>query len=662
MLKFHKRLTVVSRHNLHPPPFLYTTATSYAPSSSSHHLLHSVVEKCSSMSQLKAIHGQIILRGLTHEIITLSKLISFCAVDPFGDLQYAHYLFGKIPQRNRYMYNILIRASLNDQQSEKALSLYGQMVNSGIFPNEFTFPFILKACAVQKAYLEGVLVHALALKLGFSEAYVFVQNGLINLYVCCGKIECARKVFDGIEFRNLVSWNSVIGGYAKMGSWNEAFCLFHEMRDAGFEPNGHTLVSFLSLCSRIYDVNLGRFVHWYIEINRVDIDVYVQNALLDMYAKCGQLLKAGAVFTRMVDKNVVSWTSMVSAYAKHGFVELAENVFDQMPLKNVVSWNSMISCYLQNGQCKKSLELFCQMCNTGVLPDETTIVSVLSACGQLGDLVTGKKLHAYCHDNEVKSTVTLCNSLVDMYAKCGSTELAFDVFLNMPEKNIVSWNIMISSLALHGFGYKAIKLFQEMETSGIQPDAITFTGLLSACCHCGLIDIGRYFFNKMSHVYRIHHDIEHYACMIDILGRGGCLEEALSLVGKMEIRPDIVIWGALLGACRIHKNVLFAKLVLKQILELEPYTGGLYVLMSNIFCEARQWDDTKKMWKLMKDYGVQKHEAVSSIEISGRISEFMVDGKKHEASDLVYNALNQLMDHLKSKHYEFNVALFAHYC
>ncbi|KZV49738.1 pentatricopeptide repeat-containing protein mitochondrial-like [Dorcoceras hygrometricum] len=230
----------------------------------------------------------------------------------------------------------------------------------------------------------------------------------------------------------------------------------------------------------------------------------------------------------------------------------------------------------------------------------------------------------------------------------------------MPEKSIVSWNIMINSLALHGFGYKAIKLFREMETSGIQPDAITFTGLLSACGHCGLVDIGRYFFNKMSHVYRIHHDMEHYACMIDILGRGGCLEEALVLVGKMEMRPDIVIWGALLGACRIHKNVGYAKLVLKQILELEPYTGGLYVLMSNIFCEARQWDDTKKMWKLMKDYGVQKHEAVSSIEISGRVSEFMVDDKKHEASDLVYNVLNHLMDHIKSEQHEPRPPLFAH--
>ncbi|KAL0424572.1 UNVERIFIED_CONTAM: Pentatricopeptide repeat-containing protein [Sesamum radiatum] len=455
------------------------------------------------------------------------------------------------------------------------------MICSGIFANEFTFPFILKACALQKAYLEGVSVHLHAVKLGFSESHICVQNGLINFYVGCGKIDCAGKVFDFMEFRTLVSWNSMITGYAKMGWWREAFLLF--------------------------------------------VDVFLHNALLDMYAKCGHLQMAEGVFKRMVEKNVVSWTSMLSAYAKHGFVELAERTFNQMPVKNN----------------------FYRMCHSCMIPDETYVS--LSACSQLGDLVTGKKMHDYLRDNSVQPTVTLCNSLIDMYAKCGSAEKALDVFLKMPEKNIVSWNTVMNALALHGYGYRAIELFQEMEAGGIWPDAVTFSALLSACCHCGLVEIGRYFFSKMAHMYNIPYDVEHYACMIDILGRGGLLKEALELVGKMEMKPDIVIWGTLLGACRTHRNVSIAKLVLKQLLELEPNAGGLYVLMSNIFCEAQQWDEMKKMRKLMKDHGVRKSDAVSSIEVSGHISDFMVDDNKHEYSNLIYLTLNQMKDHLKSE-------------
>ncbi|XP_057786153.1 pentatricopeptide repeat-containing protein At2g22410, mitochondrial-like [Salvia miltiorrhiza] len=582
------------------------------------------------MSHLKALQAQITIHGLAGDAVSVSKLVSFCALSASGDLHYAHYLFEKITQPNRHIYNTLIRAFSCGRSSDKAIFLYLKMVRFGISPNEFTFPSLLKACAFQKACVEGISVHLQALKLGFSESYVMVQNGFINFYASCGMIECARKVFDRMEFTNLVSWNSMINGYAKVGLWEEAFLLFGGMREDGIEPNGRTFVSLLSVSSRIYDVELGKFVHWYIEINGAPSDTHMQNALLDMYAKCGHLQMAEAIFRRMADKNVVSWTSMVSAYAKHGLIEPAEIVFNWMPVKNVISWNSMISCYLQNGYYKESLELFYRMCGSCVIPDETTMTSVLSSCSQLGDLVQGKKLHDYLRDNGIRPSVTLCNALVDMYAKCGSVEEALDIFLNMPGKNTVSWNTIINALASHGSGHRAIELFQEMEASGMQPDAVTFSGLLSACCHCGLVETGRYYFSKMSQVYKIQYDIEHYACMIDILGRQGLLKEAVEVIGKMSVKPDIVIWGTLLGACRIHQNVPIARLVLKQILEVETYAGGLYVLISNIFSEAQQWEEMRKMRILMKDYGLRKTDAVSSIEVEGRVSEFMVDDKKHE--------------------------------
>ncbi|GER49907.1 pentatricopeptide repeat-containing protein [Striga asiatica] len=597
------------------------------------------------MSHLKALHAQFILRGLAHDPTSLSRLISFCGLSPSGDLQYAHNLFDKFPHPNRHMYNTLIRACSNGRYSDKAIFIYRKMVCSGIHPNEFTFPFVLKACAALKAYADGISAHLHAVKLGFHDSYVVVQNGLINFYVGCGKVEHARKVFGQVEFRTLVTWNSMIGGYAKVGSWKDAFFIFRGMWKDGVQPDGHTFVSLLSLCSRIYDVNFGRYVHWCIVVNGVFPDVFVQNALLDMYAKCGHLEMAEAVFARMVDKNVVSWTSMISAYAKHGLVELAEKIFERMPVKNTVSWNSMISCYLQNGYYNESLDLFYKMCDSRVVPDETTLVSALSACGHVGDLVSGKKLHDYLRDNSIQFTVTLCNSLVDMYAKCGSAELALDVFRGMQGKNIISWNIIINALALHGFGYQVIGLFQEMESGGPRPDSLTFLGLLSACCHCGLVEIGRYYFTKVGHVYKIPYNVEHYACMIDMLGRGGFLNEALELVGKMEMRADVVIWGTLLGACKIHQNVEIAKVVLKQVLELESGgTGGLYVLMSNIFSEARKWDEVKKMRKLMNDRFARKMDAVSSINVDGCMNSFIAHDKKNEASNHIYLMLDQMKD------------------
>lgn len=575
--------------------------------------LHSLIGKCSSMKQLKALHGQIITGGFSGDAFLVSKLISFCALTASGDLQHAYYLFDKTPQPNRHSYNTLIRAFSGGRNSGKAIFLYLKMLRSGVWPNEFTFPSVLKACAFQKARVEGVLVHSQAVKSGFSESYVMIQNGFINFYASCGMIECARKAFDWMEFTNLVSWNSMINGYAKIGWWEEAFFLFGGMRDDGVEPDGHTFVSLLSVCSRINDAGLGKLVHWYIQINGVSLDSHMQNSLLDMYAKCGHLQMAEAIFRRMTDKNVVSWTSMISAYAKQGLVEPAERIFNEMPAKNMVSWNSMISCYLQNGYYNKSLELFYRMCTSCVNPDEATLTSVLSSCSQLGDLLQGKKLHDYFLDNGIKPSVTLWNALVDMYAKCGSVEEALGTFLNMPEKNIVSWNTMINSLALHGSGNRAIELFQEMEASGIKPDAVTFSGLLSACCHCGLVETGRYYFSIMGRVYGIHYDVQHYACMIDMLGRQGLLNEAVELIGEMSVKPDIVIWGTLLGACKNFQNVPIAKVVLKQILELESDAGGLYVLISNIFSEAQLWEEMKNMRILMKECGLRKTDGISSV-------------------------------------------------
>ncbi|PWA89989.1 Pentatricopeptide repeat-containing protein [Artemisia annua] len=636
-----KHLTVISRQ-------IKTHSLSY---SSLTNTLISHIEKCESITKLKQIHTQIIIHGLHQDTITISKLIAFCALSKTPDLQYAHHVFDQMPQRNKHMYNSLIRGYVNNEKPIKGLGLYKEMICFGIEPNEFTYPFVLKACAVLCGLLDGVLVHVRVVKMGF-EKNVYVQNGLISVYCGCGEIRFSRKVFDDMGDRSLVTWNTMIGGYSKMGDFKEAFLLFRMMREVGGEPDDFTFVSLLSVCSQKGQEVLGRLLHSYIVTTRDRIDIYVQNAIVDMYAKCGHLETAQTFFDRMSDKNVVSWTSMVSAYAKYGLVESAKDLFYKMPLKNVVSWNSMISCYLQKGLYSEALGLYSDMFNAGLTPDETTLASVLSTCCQIGDLETGKNVHSYICSNYVTPSVTLFNSLIDMYAKCGVLDTSLSIFSEMPEKNLVSWNVMIGALALHGCGLKAVELFDSMQASGIQPDPITFMGLLSACCHSGLVDLGKYYFDQMTCVYKIPHDIEHYACMIDLFGRVGLFGEAVKLIIEMPMKPDAVVWGSLLGACRIHGNIKMGKQVLKQVLELEPYTSGIYVLVSNMFSEAKRWQDVKNIRKLMKDQGIKKSGGVSSVEVNGHVYEFMVDDQRNELSSDVYELLDQLTDHLKALRYE----------
>ncbi|XP_023729039.1 pentatricopeptide repeat-containing protein At2g22410, mitochondrial [Lactuca sativa] len=651
-----KHLTVVSRHSkslslFSSSPTTTTTTTSLANNfvSPAHQTLHHLLEKCQSMRKLKLIHAQIILHGLHQETLTVSKLISFCAVSVTTDLQYAQLVFDHLPQPNRYMYNSLIRGYVNSDNPIKALHLYHQMIRVGISPNEFTYPFVLKACAVLSRLLDGVLVHVRIIKLGF-QSHVYVQNGLISVYCSCDSIRDSRKVFDDMVDKSLVSWNTMIGGYSKMGYCKEAFLLFRKMRELDVKPDDFTFVSLLSVCSQSSHGVLGRSLHSYIVTTKSHIDIYVQNAIVDMYSKCGDLHSAQTFFDRMCDKNVVSWTSMVTAYTKHSLLDSAKNLFYQMPVKNVVSWNSMISCYLQKGCYNEVLGLFDDILNVGLTPDESTLVSVLSACSQLGDLEKGKNTHTYILSNHVTPSVTLFNSLIDMYAKCGMLETSLSIFLKIPEKNLVSWNVMIGALALHGHGFEAVELFESMKVceNGINPDEITFMGLLSACCHSGLTETGKYYFERMIPMYNVQHEIEHYACMIDLFGRLGLFPDAIKLIKSMPMKPDVVIWGALLGACRIHGNLQIGKQVLKQVLELEPYTSGLYVLVSNMFCEARRWKDVKNIRKLMKDHGIKKSKGVSFIEVNGVSYEFMVDDHRNELSNDVHELLDQLTDHLKS--------------
>lgn len=521
------------------------------------------------------------------------------------------------------------------------------MMAQGFSPNNFTFPFVLKAITEKPSLDVILLLHSLIIKTGFA-SQVFVMNALLHVYVVSSHIFLAHKVFNEIPHRSIVSWNSIIDGYSKIGDCASAFDMFGVMRSFGLEPDEFTITSLLSVCAQSRNLERGRVLHHYTVLNCINKDLIVGNALLDMYGKCGEVVLAQMLFNRMPVKNVVTWTSLVRAYAKNGFLDLARCCFDQMQEKSTVSWNAMMDCYISNNYFHQVLDLYERMQNLGIVPDEATLVNVLSACSQIGNFVIGKRTHDYIVQNIANPSLTLLNSTIDMYAKCGHLDIAFSLFSLIENKNLVSWNVMISASAIHGNAMDAVQFFKSMECHGFMPDGISFVGLLSACSHGGLLEVGQHYFDAMGVIYSVRHDIEHYACMVDLFGRRGYISRAIEFIRSMPMKPDVVIWGALLGACRIHGDVKTGQLVMRQLLGAEPYCSGLFVLMSNLFYETQRWEEVGKLRKLMNQGRGRKIEGKSFIEIGGEIHNFHVEDIKHKSSNKIYLLMDQLTGHLMS--------------
>ncbi|XP_031483003.1 pentatricopeptide repeat-containing protein At2g22410, mitochondrial-like [Nymphaea colorata] len=616
------------------------------------HSLLEGLESCRTMKEVEQIHARLVVNPFVPERkLAVGKLVALYALSDCAHLRCARLLLAQTDEQNVFMYNGLIRAYCFSRNPEESLLLYRQLLRRGLLPNEFTIPFVLKACvASESGWCVGMALHLQVVKLGY-EPHVVVGNALVHFYVVLGWLDNAHQAFDEIPEKSVVSWNSMIAGYSQYSFPKVVFELFRTMREEGVEPDEVTFVSVLSVCSEAGEFNWGRAIHGFVVRLGVEIDTFVMNALMDMYAKCDNIDAARWVFKDMAMRNVVSWTTMVAAHVHHGMLDVARQIFEQMPERNIISWNTMIAGYCQGQLYTEGLKIFGQMWLSNSKPDEVTLSSVLAICSHIGDLRLGREAHVYICASNMKFTVALTNSLIDMYAKCGRIDIALHLFNSMRERSLVSWNVIISALAMHGHASAALDIFSEMQEQGVVPDDITFVGLLSACSHGGLLQQGRFFFKMMKTIYNLLPEIQHYACMVDLLGRGGYLEEAKELIDSMPMKPDIVVWGAFLGACRIHGNVDMGEQVIGPLLEVEQENGGLYVLLSNIYCEANWWEDVKKIRKLMKDKGIKKCKAVSLIEINGFVHEFTIEDKRHDISDDLYLLLDQLTDHMRSVDY-----------
>ncbi|KAI3853696.1 hypothetical protein MKW98_025213 [Papaver atlanticum] len=607
-----------------------------------------LLRSSSNLTQITQIHAQIIVNGIALHTHFLSKLIELRLVD------YARVFFNQIPSPTDYSGNSMIRLYTLNGFPQKSISLYSEMLKNDYKPSNFTYPSLFKACSIRSSIKEGEQIHTHVVKFGF-QYDLFVNNSLIDMYCKCfcidsaqlvldempetdevswnsiisgyvnfGEMEKARMLFEQVPVRrNVVCWTSLINGYGRKGSLNEMFSLFLQMLVSGdddVEPNSTTMVCLLSACSSPSDSKLGLWVSVFIDVNRIPVTTILGTALMDMNSRCGDL-------------------------------DNARRLFDRMSGKNLVSWNAMITGYVQTARYEEAIRLFDLLQTHSVKPNEITMVNVLSACSGLGALELGKKVHIYLGRNGLDLNVIVAAALVDMYTKCGRVNDACLVFVKTPNKDVALYNAMILGLAYNGRGSDSLAVFAEMERNGTHPNDITFIGVLSGCNHSGLVEEGRYKFWDMVKKYGLSPKIEHYSCMVDLLGRAGNLTEAFELIQNMDISPDSLIWSSLLSFCRIHRNIELADEIAEVILSIQNPNSGSCILLSNIYATVGRWKDVVRMRRLVKEKGDKKPPGVSWIELGGSIHKFVVEDIHHLQSKEIYEIHKFLTDQLKAEGY-----------
>lgn len=679
-----------------------------------------VIKSCCGLSAAGLghhIHKMIRLMGMERDVFVGSSLIKMYAEN--GSVEEARKVFDEMPERDCVLWNVMMDGYVRAGDTKNALEIFKWMMSSGNRPNYVTLSCVLSLSASQAILSYGTLIHALALKYGL-DLEISVANTLLSMYSKCGRLSDANMLFDMMSKADVVTWNGMISGFVQNGLKKEALELFYKMQDSGIKPDSITLSSFLPSFSDSASLAEGKEIHAYILRNDVCLDLFLKSALIDIYFKCKEVGSAEKVFNMSGAMDVAICSAMISGYilnglstnallmfrrllkaqikpnaitlasvlpafacltasrlgrelhgyvlknafegvcyvasslidmyAKCGRLDLAHQIFMKISDKDTVAWNAMIANSNQNGRPEEVLDLFRRMRDEGMKYDVVTLSSMLSSCASLPALNHGKEIHCSMIRNAFTADLYAESCLIDMYGKCGELSVARRVFDSMNEKNEVSWNSIIAAYGAHGLLDDAVNLFKEMEKAGHLPDHITFLTLLSACSHTGRIEEGFWFFNLMND-YGIAAKNEHYACMVDLYGRAGKLQEAFEFVSNMPFKPDAGIWGTLLGACRVHRNSELAELASKHLFELDPRNSGYYVLMSNIHAVAGRWEGVLRVRSLMKERNVQKLPGCSWFEINSANHMFVSGGKSHPESEGIYLLMKVLIFELEEAGY-----------
>ncbi|MBA0599398.1 pentatricopeptide repeat-containing protein At5g16860 [Gossypium raimondii] len=725
-----------------------------------------LLQKCNSLSQAKLIHQQLLVQGLYQDFTT--RLVS--AYLTHNAPSHSISILERLNPSTSvvFCWNTIIRRSLRLGFSHDVLSLFRGMLRLHCPPDHYTFPFVLKACGELPSFRSGAAVHAVVSTTGF-DSNVFVCNALVAMYARCGELDDARQMFEEMHDKgicDIVSWNSIVAAYTQSRDAKNAVELFRiMMNDSEIHPDIVSLVNVLPACGSLGASLHGMQLHAFALRRGLFEDVFVGNALMDMYAKCRMIEQANKVFESMEVKDVVSWNAMVTGYSQAGRFEEALGLFEKMREEkielDVVTWSAVIAGYAQKGHGYEALGVFRQMQLCGSKPNVVTLVSVLSGCASIAALLQGKETHCYAikcvlnYDwNDPGEDLMVINGLIDMYAKCKSTNVArlmFDsvapsdrnvvtwtvmiggyaqhgeandalklfsemlqegnsmkpntfticcalmacahlaalrfgkqihayilrnryesvmlfmenclidmysksgdihaarvVFDNMQHRNSVSWTSLLTGYGMHGYGEEAIKVLDDMRAAGFVPDGITFLVLLYVCSHSGMVDQGIRFFESMHTEYSVTPELDHYACMVDLLGRAGRFGQALELVHSMPMEPAAIVWIALLSGCRIHGNVELGEYAAAQLQELGSENDGSYTLLSNIYANARRWRDVARVRSLMKYSGVKKRPGCSWVQGKKGTATFYVGDRSHPQFEQIYKLLADLIQRIKA--------------
>ncbi|KAL3637942.1 hypothetical protein CASFOL_018390 [Castilleja foliolosa] len=782
----------------------------FVSTSISYSKLLSQLSQSKSVNQGLQIHAHLLKLGLTQDAEHRNRLVNLYSKCKF--FSHARKLIDESPEPDLVSWSSLVSGYAQNGFSKEAFSAFLEMRGLGVKCNEFAFPSVLKACASTANFLLGTQVHGVVLVTGF-ESDVFVANALVVMYAKCGHFVDSRRLFEDIAERNVVSWNALLSCYTQSDFFNEAMVLFHEMVNSGIRPDEFSLSTILNAVTGLGNIGQGKKVHGYLIKLGYEFDPFSLNALVDMYAKSGDLGDAITVFSNIPEPDIVSWNaviagcvlcqyheralgfldrmresgispnmftlssalkacaalgvqelgkqfhaklikmelmsdpfvrvglidmyfkccltkyavtvyrlmpkndlvamnamisgltqngentealtlfvdmfnqrmgfdqatllgvlnaiadledfifcklihglilksgyqaddfvlnSLVDSYGKCSQVHDAARVFEECPVADIPSYTSMMTTFAQCGQGEEALKLYSKLLDTGLKPDSFICSSLLNSCAILSAYEIGKQIHVHVLKLGFMSDIFAGNSLVNMYSKCGSIHDAGQAFDEVSNRSVVSWSAMIGGLAQHGYGKEALALFDDMLKDSVTPNHVTFVSVLSACNHAGLVNEAQWYFDLMEEKFGIERTQEHYACMIDVLGRAGKLDKAMALINNMPFEANSAIWGALLGAAKIHKNVELGQQAAEILYTLEPEKSGTHVLLANIYASAGLWDDVAKVRRLMRDSSVKKEPGMSWMEVKDNIYTFLVGDRSHPRSEEIYAKLEEL--------------------
>ncbi|CAL5206971.1 unnamed protein product [Lathyrus oleraceus] len=577
----------------------------------------SALQACEDPAFIKmgrGIHAVILKSNIFTDVYVSNALIAmYTKCGQIGD---AERVFKSMLYKDCVSWNTLLSGMVQNDLYSDALNYFRDMQDSGQKPDQVSVINMIAASGRAGNLLTGMEVHAYAIRNGI-DSNMHIGNTLIDMYGKCYCVKYMGKAFEYMPEKDLVSWTTIIAGYAQNECHLEAFNLLRRVHIERMDVDPMMIGSILMACGGLKSEKLIKEIHGYV-LRKGLADILIQNAIVNVYGE-----------VTLID------------YARH--------MFESINSKDIVSWTSMITCCVHNGLPIEALELFHSLKKTNIEPDSITFVSILSAAAALSSLKKGKEIHGFLIRKGLFLEGAIANSLVDMYARCGTVENARNIFNYVKQRDLILWTSMINANGMHGYGKDAIDLFNKMVYENVLPDHITFLALLYACSHSGLVVEGKRLFEKMKYEYQLEPWPEHYACLVDLLGRSNSLEEAHHFVKNMPIEPSAEVWCALLGACRIHSNKELGEVVAKKLLQLNTENSGNYVLVSNTFAADGRWNDVEEVRLRMKGVGLKKKPGCSWIEVENKIHTFMARDKSHPQRDEIYLKLDQFTKVLKEK-------------